>query len=105
VEVLRCIPTNYSRINCYSPLGLEQLDAASRADLSGFTMWGRVNMKIGRKCCAPFKARSFQLLATTLLPEYLNPGSSSTISIIPIPRFSAQIDAPESAQFGQWGIS
>jgi hypothetical protein len=47
----------------------------------------------------------FQLLATTLLPEYSNPGSSSTISITSIPCVSAQIHAPGSAEFGQWGIS
>jgi len=53
----------------------------------------------------PGKARSFQLLATTLLPEYPKPGASSMISITPIPCFSAQIHAPESAEFGQQGIS
>ena len=51
------------------------------------------------------KERSFQLLATTLLPEYPNPGPFSTMSITPIPCFSAQIHAPGSAEFGQWGIS
>jgi hypothetical protein len=45
------------------------------------------------------------MLATTLLPEYPDPGSSSTISITPIPCFSAQIHAPGSAEFGHQGIS
>jgi hypothetical protein len=53
----------------------------------------------------PSRARSFQLLATTLLPEYPNLGSASTISITSIPCVSAQIQAPGSAEFGQWGIS
>ena len=47
----------------------------------------------------------FQLLAITLLPEYPNPGSPNTISITSIPRVSAQIQTPESVQFGQSGIS
>ena len=51
------------------------------------------------------RARTFQLLATTLLPEFPKPGTSSTISITPIPWFSAQIQAPGSAEFGQQGIS
>ena len=53
----------------------------------------------------PRKARSFQLLATTLLPESPNPGSSSTSSITPNPCYFAQIQAPGSAEFGQPGIS
>jgi len=51
------------------------------------------------------QGKIFQLLATTLLPEYPNPGASSTISITSIPCFSAQIHASGSAEFGQRGIS
>ena len=47
----------------------------------------------------------FQLLATTLLPEYPNPGSSSTISITSIPCVFAQVQAPGSTEFGQQGNS
>ena len=46
-----------------------------------------------------------QLLATILLPEHPNPGSSGTISITPISCVYAQIDARGSAEFGQEGIS
>ena len=45
------------------------------------------------------------LVATTLLPESPTPGASSRISITPIPWFSAQIQAPGSAEFGQPDIS
>jgi hypothetical protein len=51
------------------------------------------------------QGKIISVLATTLLPEYPNPGSSSTISLTPIPCFSVQIIAPGSAEFGQQGIS
>lgn len=49
----------------------------------------------------PRRARSFQLLATSLLPEHPNPSSSGTISITPISCVYAQIDARGSAEIGQ----
>ena len=46
------------------------------------------------------KARAFQLLATTLLPEQPNIAQPIMTMISPIPQFFLRIDRPGSAQVG-----
>lgn len=60
---------------------------------------------ISRVSLCLHRARSFQLPATALLPDYPDPDTSSTTSITPIPCVCAQIEVPGFAEFAQQGIS